>query len=79
LQTYAANILRRKQDFQSRGLTNLSTTLEEVEQEREMEFELESVREVQPPVYFEALEIAGLHKDIKQFALTGKDASSTLL
>ena len=79
LQTYAANILRCKQDFQSRGLANLSTTLEEVEQEREMEFELESVREVQPPVYFEALEIAGLHKDIKQFALTGKDASSTLL
>jgi hypothetical protein len=74
LQPYAVDILQRKRDFQSRGLANLSTTLEEVEQEREMEFELESVREVQPPVYFEAVKIDRLHKHIKQFALTGKQS-----
>ncbi|EDU49764.1 conserved hypothetical protein [Pyrenophora tritici-repentis Pt-1C-BFP] len=72
LRLYATEILQRRRDLQDRGMTICSSSLEEVEQEREVEFELECVREVQPPVRFEALPIDELHRDIKQFATTGR-------
>jgi hypothetical protein len=74
LQEYVAEILQRRKGFQDRGFTHLCSTLEEVEQEREMEHELECVREIQPPVHFEALELDGLHPDVKRFATTGMDS-----
>jgi len=72
LQPYVTQILQRRKDFQDRGVAVHSSTLEEVEQEREIEFELECVREVQPPLRFEPLPIDRLHRDIKRFATTGK-------
>jgi hypothetical protein len=48
-----------------------SSALEEVEQEREVEFQVEEVREVQKPVHYEALAFPGIHPAISDFVRTG--------
>lgn len=48
-----------------------SSALEEVEQEREVEFQVEEVREVQRPVHYKALGFPGLHHAISAFVRTG--------
>ncbi|KAK6591814.1 hypothetical protein H4I96_12091 [Botrytis cinerea] len=48
-----------------------SSVLEEVEQEREVEFQIEQVRQVQKPTHYEALTFSGLHPDILHFVKTG--------
>ena len=72
LRAHVSELLKRRKGFQDRGVAVHSSALEEVEQEREMEFEVESVREVQPPIHFKALKIAKLHPHIEEFATTGK-------
>ena len=42
-----------------------------MEQQREVEFQAEEVREIQRPVHFQALEFPGVHKDIKNFLISG--------
>ena len=49
-----------------------SSVLEEVEQEREVEFQVEQVRQVQKPTHYKALAFPGLHKAISDFAETGE-------
>ncbi|KAM0145804.1 hypothetical protein ACHAQE_011068 [Botrytis cinerea] len=48
-----------------------SSVLEEVEQEREVEFQIEQVRQVQKPTHYEALTFSGLHPNIFLFVKTG--------
>lgn len=48
-----------------------SSVLEEVEQEREVEFQVEQVRQVQKPTHYEALTFSGLHPNIFLFVKTG--------
>ncbi|KAF2871478.1 hypothetical protein BDV95DRAFT_493867 [Massariosphaeria phaeospora] len=72
LRGYVQDLHQRKRGFEDRGIAVQSSALEEVEQEREMEFEVESVREVQPPVHATALKTCKLHKDIECFATTGQ-------
>jgi hypothetical protein len=48
-----------------------SSALEEVEQEREVEFQVEEVREVQRPVHHTALAFPGIHPAISAFVRTG--------
>jgi hypothetical protein len=72
LRGYVSDILQRRKGFLDRGFAVHASALEEVEQEREMEFEIESVREVQPPVHFKALKVGGLHQDVKTLAQTGR-------
>lgn len=72
LQPYISEIVRRRKGFQDRGFGVQSAALEEVEQEREMEFEIECVREVQQPVHFRAMKVVKLHRDIAEFATTGR-------
>lgn len=48
-----------------------SSALEEVEQEREVAFEIEEEREVQRPCRLPALKFPGLHKAIREFVVTG--------
>jgi hypothetical protein len=50
----------------------LSSALEEVEQEREVEFQVEEVREVQKAVHYGAHEFPGLHPAISGFVSTGR-------
>jgi hypothetical protein len=72
LRTLVDNVLQRRKEFQDRGFAIHASALEEVEQEREMEFEVEAVREVQDPVHFRALKVARLHPDIETLATTGR-------
>jgi hypothetical protein len=53
-----------------------SGALEEVEQERQVEVQVEKVRQVEKPERFEALTYPGIHPDIVNFAHTGKLAAS---
>jgi hypothetical protein len=46
--------------------------LQEVEQEREVQVQVEQVRQVQRPVQYEALSFPGLHPTIARFVGTGK-------
>jgi hypothetical protein len=71
LRSFVMELLQRRKDFQDRGLAIQSAALEEVELEREMEYEIECVREVQQPVHFRALKVAKLHADVEKFAMTG--------
>lgn len=62
----------RRKGFQDAGNAVHGSALQEVEQEREVAFEVEAVREVQKPLRHSPLEFAGLHRDIKSFVKTGR-------
>jgi len=72
LSGYVRELNKRKKGFQDRGHAVHATALEEVEQEREVAFEVESVREIQKPAYYAPLQFPGLHPDIRKFAETGR-------
>ncbi|KAF3221100.1 hypothetical protein TWF106_006425 [Orbilia oligospora] len=67
----------RKQGFQDTGATVYGSALQEVEQEREVAFEIESVRAVQKPVHYTSYKFGGLHKDLVTFVNTGRVLVST--
>ncbi|KAF3491028.1 uncharacterized protein GIQ15_00545 [Arthroderma uncinatum] len=62
---------QRRKGFQDFGDAVHSSALQEVEQEREVAYEVEAIREVQKPTRFKALAFPGLHEDIKNFCHTG--------
>ncbi|KAF3941946.1 hypothetical protein ABW19_dt0206271 [Dactylella cylindrospora] len=62
----------RKRGFQDTGEAVHGSALQEVEQEREVAFEVESVREVQKPVHYTPFKFPGLHKDLITFIHTGR-------
>jgi hypothetical protein len=68
---FVKQLQARRKQFQDTGAAVHSSTLQEVEQEREVAFEVEAVREVQKPVVFHALSFPGLHPDLRHFAKTG--------
>ncbi|KMU80414.1 hypothetical protein CISG_02265 [Coccidioides immitis RMSCC 3703] len=65
---FVKDLGRRRKDFQDFGGAVHGSALQEVEQEREVAFEVEAVREVQKPVHYVALSFPGLHPDIVNFA-----------
>ncbi|MCJ1350906.1 MAG: hypothetical protein MMC33_000887 [Icmadophila ericetorum] len=67
------NTLRK--GFQDNGSAVQGSALQEVEQEREVANEVETVRELQKPSHFSALKFPGLHADIASFATTGRLAA----
>ncbi|EER23013.1 hypothetical protein CPC735_020410 [Coccidioides posadasii C735 delta SOWgp] len=69
---FVKDLGRRRKDFQDFGGAVHGSALQEVEQEREVAFEVEAVREVQKPVHYVALSFPGLHPDIVNFATTGR-------
>lgn len=62
----------RRKGFQDHGNAVHGSALQEVEQEREVAHEVETVREVQKPVHFTPIKFAGLHRDIISFVKTGR-------
>lgn len=62
----------RRKGFQDTGNAVHGSALQEVEQEREVAFEVEAVREVQKPVHYSPLSFDELHRDIISFAKTGR-------
>ena len=68
---YANELNDRRKGFEDTGSAVHGSVLEEVEQEREVAFEIEAVREVQKPVRYKALNFDGLHRDVHVFATKG--------
>ena len=58
--------------FKDNGSAVHGSVLQEVEQERHTEAEVENVREVQKPVHYHCLRFGGLHDDIARFARHGR-------
>lgn len=72
---FMKEINNRRRDFRDCGNAVHGSALQEVEQEREVAFEVEAVREVQKPIHFPPLLFPGLHKDIRRFVETGRLAA----
>ncbi|MCJ1431212.1 hypothetical protein MMC27_000563, partial [Xylographa pallens] len=72
---FVTELNTRRRGFQDTGDAVHSSALQEVEQEREVAFEVEAVREVQKPVHHSPLFFPGLHKDILSFVTTGRLAA----
>ncbi|KAH9220688.1 hypothetical protein DL95DRAFT_519962 [Leptodontidium sp. 2 PMI_412] len=66
-----------RKGYQDTGNAVHGSALQEVEQEREVAYEVEAVREVQVPVHYAALKISPLHRDILTFANTGRMAADS--
>ncbi|KAI9734262.1 MAG: hypothetical protein M1834_002366 [Cirrosporium novae-zelandiae] len=77
LATYMKELNVRRQEFQDTGNAVHGSALQEVEQEREVAYEVEAVREVQKPVHYPPLSFPGLHRDIISFIMTGRLAAGS--
>lgn len=71
IRTFADELNNQRRTAASNPNALHSSALEEVEQEREVEFQVEEVREVQRPVHYKALAFPGIHTAISTFVLTG--------
>lgn len=72
LKNFIKELNIRRRAARGNGNSTHSSVLEEVEQEREIELQVEEVRQVQKPTHYEALKFPGLNKVVSQFATTGK-------
>lgn len=71
LQDFMKELSRQKIAAGSNSVWTPTSSLEEVEQEREVELQVEEVRQPQKPQYFKALKFPGLHSAIAQFVESG--------
>ncbi|OAG39983.1 hypothetical protein AYO21_05856 [Fonsecaea monophora] len=62
---------RRRKAFQDSGNAVHASALQEVEQEREVAVEVETIRERQNPLYFHPQTFSGLAAEIRHFVQTG--------
>ncbi|KXJ89333.1 hypothetical protein Micbo1qcDRAFT_212713 [Microdochium bolleyi] len=72
LDDYKKELNQRRRRFQDNGHAVHASALEEVEQEREIEQEVEAVRQVKKPLPCTPFGFAGLHRDVENFARTGR-------
>ncbi|KAH6355539.1 hypothetical protein HBI34_227520 [Parastagonospora nodorum] len=71
LQTFRHKLRELSLGMSETANTLHSSALEEVEQEREVEFQVEEVREVQKAIHYKAYAFPGLHPAISGFVSTG--------
>ena len=71
LKDFIDELSRQRRAASGNGNVICSSVLEEVEQEREVEFQVEEVRQVQKPTHYKALKFPGLHVAVLRFAETG--------
>ncbi|KAG9230020.1 hypothetical protein BJ875DRAFT_521350 [Amylocarpus encephaloides] len=69
--SFTKELNRQRKSFQDTGNAVHGSALQEVEQEREVAFEVESVREMQKPIHYLPYSFPGLSRDIISFARTG--------
>ncbi|TKA72247.1 hypothetical protein B0A49_06074 [Cryomyces minteri] len=67
----------RRRGFQGLGNAVHGSALQEVEQEREVAYEVEAVRELQKPIHYTPLSFTGPHRDIVSFVETGRLAAGS--
>lgn len=72
LREYINELNSRRKAFQDNGRAVHGSALQEVEQEREVAFEVESVRQVKKPQQFAACSFPGLQPPLEMFAKTGR-------
>ncbi|KAI9858561.1 MAG: hypothetical protein M1813_007366 [Trichoglossum hirsutum] len=72
LHEFIEELKMRHQDSLANSNAVHSSAFEQVEQEREVAFEVEEVREVQKPEHFKALSFSGLNSTILHFSKTGE-------
>lgn len=71
LNNFLKQLLDQKRAAKGSRVAIHGSALEEVEQEREVESQLEAVRQVQKPTHYEALVFPGLHAAVARFATNG--------
>ncbi|RYP92931.1 hypothetical protein DL770_000981 [Monosporascus sp. CRB-9-2] len=69
---FARELENRRKEFQDTGQAVHASALQEVEQEREIEYEVEAVRQVKKPTAYTPHTFPGLHRDLETFARTGR-------
>lgn len=69
---FRLELTKRRKAFTDTGSAVHSSALQEVEQEREVAVEVQTVREVQEQVHYDAWRFPRLHRDIEKFARTGR-------
>ena len=69
---FARQLETRRKEFQDTGQAVHASALQEVEQEREIEQEVEAVRQVKKPLPYTPHTFPGLRRDIETFARTGR-------
>lgn len=72
LKGFIRELNNRRKTFQDTGRAVHGSALQEVEQEREVAFEVESVRQVKKPYQYPAYSFPGLHPSLESFARTGR-------
>ncbi|KEY64737.1 hypothetical protein S7711_05391 [Stachybotrys chartarum IBT 7711] len=72
LNAFYQELNARRKAFQDTGRAVHASALQEVEQEREVAFEVESVRQVKQPFKYPAHTFPGLHETLEVFARTGR-------
>ncbi|EQB57807.1 hypothetical protein CGLO_02015 [Colletotrichum gloeosporioides Cg-14] len=72
IRSFVKELNTRRKAFQDTGRAVHASALQEVEQEREVAFEVETVRQVKKPLHYPALSFPGLAQDIESFALNGR-------
>lgn len=71
IQRFLSELDQQRLDLDTSGVTTL-IEFTEFEQERELEAQVEEVRETQRPVFFQPLKFPGLHPALLKFATTGE-------
>ncbi|RYO94253.1 hypothetical protein DL763_004139 [Monosporascus cannonballus] len=69
---FTRELENRRKEFQDSGQAVHASALQEVEQEREIEYEVEAVRQVKKPTAYTPHMFPGLHRDLETFARTGR-------
>ncbi|RYP73457.1 hypothetical protein DL771_003629 [Monosporascus sp. 5C6A] len=69
---FTRELENRRKEFQDTGRAVHASALQEVEQEREIEYEVEAVRQVKKPTAYTPHTFPGLHRDLETFARTGR-------
>ncbi|KAK2040736.1 hypothetical protein LZ31DRAFT_603645 [Colletotrichum somersetense] len=72
IRSFVKELNTRRRAFQDTGRAVHASALQEVEQEREIAFEVETVRQVKKPHHYPALSFPGLHPEVESFAKTGR-------
>ncbi|KAF5027164.1 hypothetical protein F66182_737 [Fusarium sp. NRRL 66182] len=77
LEGFIQDLNARKKTFQDTGKAVHASALQEVEQEREVAFEVESVRQVKKPQHYAAYSFPGLNASLESFIRTGRLPADT--
>ncbi|CCF40665.1 hypothetical protein CH063_11176 [Colletotrichum higginsianum] len=78
IRAFIKELNTRRKAFQDNGRAVHASALQEVEQEREVAFEVETVRQVKRPHHYPALSFPGLHPELESFAKTGRMPASAV-